>query len=338
MTSDCSTRGEAPATTVRDTSGRRMVVSHVAKEAESVLSLRLVADDNSELPPWQPGAHVDFLLPSGRVRQYSLCGDPRDRRSYLVAVQLEHGGRGGSREVIQNAITGDCFNVRGPRNNFELVPAPEYLFIAGGIGITPIAAMVRDAARRHAGWHLHYGGRRRASMAFVEDLVRIGGERVSICPEDERGQLDLPAILATANSTTDIYCCGPDGLLRAVEDLIVERPTGGSLHVERFSRSATPVASESEGDAPRAFEVELRRTGVVLPVPADRSILEVVAEVSTEVISSCEEGYCGTCETRVLGGVPMHRDTVLTTEERARGDRMMICVSRSESPRLVLDL
>lgn len=302
--------------------------------ADNVVRLTLRSPDGRPLPAWEPGAHLDLVLDSGLIRQYSLCGDPRDSSVLQVAVLREEAGRGGSRYVHDSLIEGQRVHVRGPRNHFPLVEAKRYLFIAGGIGITPILPMIARVAATGGDWRLLYGGRTRSSMAFRDDLETRYPEHVEIHPQDERGLLDLPALLAGGeeDAETAIYCCGPEGLLTAVERHCADRPAG-VLHVERFA------PKEGSADGPRtAFEVELARTGTVLAVPAGRSILDVVEESGVPVLSSCQEGTCGTCETPVLSGKPDHRDSLLTDEERDAGDTMMICVSRSCSPRLVLDL
>lgn len=301
-----------------------LVVAEKEKIADGVVRLTLRAPDGHPLPAWEPGAHVDLRLPGDVVRQYSLCGRPGDTSAYQVAVLREPGGRGGSAYVHDELVAGQRISVDGPRNHFTLVDAKRYVFIAGGIGITPILPMIERVAETGREWQLIYGGRTRTSMAFTADLSRHEG-RVSIHPQDEHGLLDLPEL----QPDTAVYCCGPEPLLTAMERHAAGWPEG-TLRVERF----TPVADDG---ARTAFEVELS-SGRVLEVPADRSILEVIEESGTAVLSSCQEGTCGTCETGVLGGTPDHRDSVLTAEERRAGDVMMICVSRSCSPRLVLDL
>ncbi|MDS0134407.1 MULTISPECIES: PDR/VanB family oxidoreductase [unclassified Amycolatopsis] len=298
-----------------------LVVDRKEDVADGVVALTLRFPGGEPLPLWEPGAHIDLVLP-GFVRQYSLCGDPADRSAYRVAVLHERDGRGGSAYVHDKLSAGDRVSVSGPRNHFALVEAARYLFIAGGIGITPILPMLDRAGDD---WQLVYGGRTRSSMAFTAELA-AHGDRVSFRPQDEHGLLDLSSLLTDVRPGTAVYCCGPEPLLAAVEAL-----NPADLHVERF----TPVSDEG----PRtAFEVELAGSGVVLPVPADRSILEVVEEAGVTVLSSCREGTCGTCETGVLGGEPDHRDSVLTADERLENEVMMLCVSRACSPRLVLDL
>ncbi|WP_433508201.1 PDR/VanB family oxidoreductase [Pseudonocardia halophobica] len=300
--------------------------------ADGVVQLTLRDPAGADLPAWEPGAHVDLVLTDGLTRQYSLCGDPAERSVLQVAVLREPAGRGGSAHVHDVLAEGDTVRVRGPRNHFALAPAPRYLFLAGGIGITPILPMIAAAEAAGADWRLVYGGRTRASMAFRDRLEERHPDRVDVRPQDETGLLDLAALLGEPVEGTAVYCCGPEPLLSAVEERCAAWPAG-TLHLERFA----PKAGADDG--PReAFEVELAQTGTTLTVPADRSILEVVEEAGVGILSSCREGTCGTCETGVLGGVADHRDSVLTAEEQAANDAMMICVSRSCSARLVLDL
>jgi ferredoxin-NADP reductase len=233
--------------------------------------------------------------------------------------------------VHDRLSAGDTVRVRGPRNNFELADSPRYEFIAGGIGITPILPMIAAATAAGADWRLLYGGRYRDSMAFLDELAPYG-DRVTVAPQDETGLLDLDSVLGTPRPDTLVYCCGPEPLLAAVEERCRAWPPR-SLHVERFS--ARPLSAPVRAEA---FDVELARSELRLTVPPDRSILDVVEEAGIGVLSSCAEGTCGTCETGVLSGLPDHRDSVLTEEERAAGDCMMICVSRSCTARLVLDL
>jgi ferredoxin-NADP reductase len=298
--------------------------------ATDVVALTLRHPDGAPMPTWEPGAHVDLELRPGLVRQYSLCGDPTDRSTLRIAVLREPDGRGGSAYVHDRLSPGDRVDVAGPRNNFALVEAKRYLFIAGGVGITPIVPMLAAVERAGADWRLVYGGRTRASMAFRERLCRDYGDRVSVRPQDETGLLDLAGLLAEPAAGTAVYCCGPEPLLAAVEEHCASWPAG-ALHVERF----TPRPDTGTRDS---FEVELSRTGRTVVVPADRSILEVVEDAGVPVLSSCREGTCGTCETDVLGGTPDHRDSLLTPDERAAGETMMICVSRSRGGKLVLDL
>ncbi|MCK9894479.1 PDR/VanB family oxidoreductase [Frankia sp. AgB32] len=299
--------------------------------ADGVVVLDLRDPAGAQLPCWSPGAHVDLTLPGGLTRQYSLCGEPGERRAWRIGVLREPAGRGGSAYVHDHLPQGATVEVRGPRNHFALVPAARYLFLAGGIGITPILAMTTAAARAGADWELHYGGRARASMAFLDDLG-AAGDRVTLYPQDEVGLMDLDGLLAAPRPDTAVYCCGPEPLLAAVERHCAAWPPG-SLHIERFTPRdvGAPVRAGS-------FEITLAASGRTLTVPPDRSILEVVEAAGVSVLSSCQEGTCGTCETAVLAGEVDHRDSLLTPDERAANDTIFLCVSRAACSRLVLDL
>ncbi|NJC71382.1 oxidoreductase [Planosporangium thailandense] len=311
----------------------RLRVRQLTWEAEGVLSVHLQQLDGSELPAWQPGAHLDLRLPGGLTRQYSLSGSPRHRSTWRVSVLREQSGRGGSAAVHDALRPGDIVDVVGPRNNFPLVEAARYLFIAGGIGITPILPMIEAVAAAGASWSLVYGGRSRASMAFLSEL-RPYGDAVSVRPQDEYGLLDLDRLLADPREDTAVYCCGPEPLLAAVEQRCAAWPAG-ALHVERFAAKPRPAA---DPDQEAAFEVVLRRTGRTVTVPAGKTILEALEDNGIEPLNSCREGICGTCETKVLDGLPDHRDSLLSEEEKAENNTMMICVGRALSDRLVLDL
>ncbi len=316
-----------------DEPDRDVVVAGKEAVAEGVVRLTLRAADGGPLPAWEPGAHLDLVC-GDLVRQYSLCGDPADRTALQVAVLREPAGRGGSAYVHDVLAAGDQVRIRGPRNHFPLVEAKRYLFLAGGVGITPILPMVAAAERAGADWRLVHGGRTRASMAFTAELATAHPDRVTLVPQDEQGLLDLDALLGEPDPATAVYCCGPEPLLLAVEQRCAQWPAG-ALHVERFA----PKAGATDGPS-GSFEVELAGSGAVLTVPADRSVLDVVEEAGVPVLSSCREGTCGTCETGVLDGEVDHRDSLLTDDEQAANDTMFICVSRAAGscPRLVLDL
>ncbi|WP_458246584.1 PDR/VanB family oxidoreductase [Streptomyces sp. MAI_2237] len=304
-----------------------LVVGSREFAADGVLSLTLRHPLGEDLPAWEPGAHVDVVLGPDLERQYSLCGDPGDRSAWRIAVLREPAGRGGSAHVHAQLGVGDKVRVRGPRNHFRLESAPRYRFVAGGIGITPILPMLAAAAAAGAEWTLLYGGRTRDSLAFTGELARYG-DRVTVAPQDETGLLDLGSVLDDLPADTLVYCCGPGPLLDAVE----ERCPAGRLRVERF----TP--KPLEGGENGAFEVELAQSGRTVTVAPDVSVLDAVRAAGVEVLFSCTEGTCGTCETDVLEGTPDHRDSVLTDAERESGETMMICVSRCRGRRLVLDL
>ncbi|MFG2141341.1 PDR/VanB family oxidoreductase [Streptomyces sp. NPDC048650] len=312
---------------------RRLTVVERTQEAEGVVRLRLAGDD---LPDWEPGAHIDLVLPSGTVRQYSLCGEPAAAGSYTIATRLIEDGRGGSREVHEQLHEGTAVEVRGPRNRFRLDDCHAYVFVAGGIGITPLLPMVRQAEREGVPWRLLYAGRSRAAMPFLEEIEKLAGagaDRVTVVAEDEEGRPDLAAALADAPPHAAVYCCGPEPLMDAVAALLPDGPEGLALHTERFAPAAPAPAGE---DAP--FEVELRRTGRTVTVPAGTSVLRAIRDQALpDLPYSCEQGFCGTCQQRVLAGEVAHRDELLTDAER--DDSLLICVSRARGgERLVLDL
>jgi ferredoxin-NADP reductase len=304
-----------------------LVVDEVRIEAQDVRSLRLVATGGSELPSWQPGSHIDVLLPSGRCRQYSLCGDPADRSSYRIAVRRIDGG-GGSRELHDSIRPGVALTVRGPRNAFPYVDAPGYLFIAGGIGITPILPMVKQAAATGRPWRLVYTGRSPATMPFLDELTALDPACVRVRPYDQYGFPGTGAeLLEYAPAGATVYCCAPPTTMANVRR---DRPASAAaaVHFERFT--TPPIV----GGAP--FEIELQRSKRVLAVPADRSTLDVIRDTLPDVAYSCRQGFCGTCRTRVISGEVDHRDRVLTDRERT--DTMTICVSRGRGGRIAVDL
>lgn len=306
-------------------------VAAIRTVSEGVRSIDLARVDGAALPPWSPGAHIDLHLRNHLVRQYSLCGALRDPATWRIGVLLEPASRGGSRLMHEELRLGDKITVVGPRNHFPLQPAEEYLFIAGGIGITPLLPMMEDATAQQRPWRLLYGGRTRRSMAFLDELEAYG-DRITIAPRDEVGDLDIDGALAACGPGVQVYCCGPAPLMKAVERTSVAMPAG-TVHVERFApKDIGPAGQEN------SFEVALERSGLSVEVAADESIVDALDRVGVSVETSCREGICGSCETRVLSGQPLHRDSILSEEEQAAGDVMMICVGRASSPRLVLDL
>jgi ferredoxin-NADP reductase len=308
-----------------------LVVREARVVADGVVALVLADPAGRALPAWTPGAHIDLMLDETLTRQYSLCGSPSDDGTWRIAVLRAPDSRGGSRQVHEKLRPGMSVRTRGPRNHFPLVAAPRYLFIAGGIGITPLLPMIAEAQATGGRWRLLYGGRERASMAFVDELAAYG-DRVTIAPQEETGLLDLEAWLGTPEAGTLVYCCGPEGLLSAVEKHCAAWPPG-VLHLERFS-----VKPREAGPADSTFELVLQRSGLTLRVPAGKSVFQVVRDAGVSVLGSCLEGVCGTCETEVVDGDVDHRDSILNEEEREANESMMICVSRCRSARLTLDL
>ncbi|MFD6895184.1 PDR/VanB family oxidoreductase [Rhodococcus sp. NPDC060086] len=296
-------------------------------EADGVVSLTLAALDGRPLPAWIPGAHLDVFLPSGLQRQYSLCGDPSDRGRYRIAVRRVDDGVG-SAEIHDEVGEGDTFRIRGPRNAFPIAAAPSYLFVAAGIGITPILPMIRAAAAADIPWKLIYLGRSRDTMPFQGELSALPGGDVLIRPDDEVGITPITEILGHARPTGAIYLCGPSPLIK---DAYQQAPLVArtcSLHTERFS--PPPVV----GGEP--FVLRLARTGTTVDVAADETALSALRHAVPSATYSCRQGFCGSCKVRVLSGDVDHRDTRLLDEERA--ESMLPCVSRAAGSTLEIDL
>ncbi len=341
-----------------------LLVREMRYLADRVVGLTLADPAGKPLPAWTAGAHIDLQLPSGATRSYSLCGDPAKETEYQIAVLRAEQGRGGSAEIHDTQLVGKCLSVSTPRNSFELVSASHYVFIAGGIGITPLLTMLREVIERECTWEMHYLGRRRAGMAFLpevqamatDDQRAAGRIGLDIVSAEEGRMLDVAQCLSGAPAHAAVYCCGPESLLQAVE---ASRVADQTIHLERFGRptlatsdadasasSALPAVEpgdngsecDSECNPDGDFQVVLQKTGITVHVPANRSILDVVRETRRDLTFSCGSGYCGTCETRVLQGTPDHRDEVLSEAEKAASKSMMICVSRSCRTKLVLDL
>lgn len=313
----------------------KLRVTQLRLEAVDIVSVVLRGRAGERLPGWAPGAHVAVTLPSGVVRQYSLCGASEDAYSYTIAVFLVGDGRGGSREIHERLRIGDVLDVGEPRNNFALSEAQDYLFLAGGIGITPILAMIEHLQRRPVppSWRLVYGGRSRAAMAFLDRLTDF--DRIGVVAQDQSGLPDIAAALADCPPGTAVYCCGPPPMITAVADACAGRPEL-TLHVERFTTAASEAPVPARAGA---FDVELVRSGITVKVSEDTTVLDAVLEVRPDAAYSCGAGFCGTCETKVLAGEVDHRDDLLSEEERAANATMMICVSRSRNGgKLILDL
>ena len=313
------------------TATRELVVASRTAVCDEVISLRLTAPDGSSVPRWLPGAHLRIELPSGRARHYSLCGDPADAGGYTIAVRRIDAGGGGSAEIHDTVRPGTRLRAVGPRNGFPFGAEPVVLFIAGGIGITPLLPMVREAAALGLDWRLVYAGRSRSCMPFVSAVTAVDPARAEVLADDEAGGPDCASLISRAAPGTAVYCCGPpamlDGVRRAA--LAAGRDTVRAFRFERFT--APPI---TDG---RPFSLELRRSGTVLDVPPDRSALDVLRDHDPMIPYSCRQGFCGLCQQRVLAGRVDHRDLRLTDAERQAGD-MLVCVSRApEGERLVLD-
>ncbi|WP_426392227.1 cytochrome P450/oxidoreductase [Variovorax sp. R-27] len=314
---------------------RPVVVERVTPVADGIVKLRLASPDGKALPRWTPGSHIDVECGAPELsRQYSLCGDPDEAGVLEIAVLHEPDGRGGSAWVHANVKPGDRLRIRGPRNHFRLDESlKKAIFIAGGIGITPVSAMARRAKALGMDYELHYSGRSRTSMAFVDELAALHGERLHVHAADEGRRNDLQALLAQPVPGAQVYACGPLRMLEALESCCAAWPEG-TLRVEHFESTLATLDPSKE----HAFEVELKDSGLVLTVPPDQTLLTALRAANVDVQSDCEEGLCGSCEVRVLSGKVDHRDVVLTRTERDANTKMMACCSRACEGRLVLEL
>jgi ferredoxin-NADP reductase len=307
---------------------RNLVVAGRTAECEGVVRLRLAAADDGPLPRWRPGAHLRLDLPSGRTRHYSLCGDPADPLGYTIAVRRIDDG-GGSAEIHDEIAPGSVLRVFGPRNGFPFAVDPAVLFIAGGIGITPILPMAREAAARNLDWRLIYTGRGLATMPLKGEVAALEPARTEILADEASGVPDCADLIRRAPAGAAVYCCGPPAMLAGVREA-ADAAAIRAFHFERFT--APPIVDG------RPFEIEMHFSRTVLGVPADRSVLDVLRDVAPATPYSCRQGFCGLCRQRVLSGQVEHRDRRLTRTERADGD-MLVCVSRAPAgERLVLDL
>jgi cytochrome P450/ferredoxin-NADP reductase len=314
---------------------RTMVVDRVTPLAGNIVNVRLVSPDGRPVPRWQPGSHIDVECGSPDLsRQYSLCGDPSDPRALEIAVLREADSRGGSRWIHEGVKAGDRVKVRGPRNHFRFdESARKTVFIAGGIGITPILAMTRRARELGMDYVLHYCGRSRSTMAYVAELQGLHGERLRLYVGDEGQRMDVGVLLATPEPDTRVYACGPARLLQAVEQACATWPED-ALRIEHF----VSVQGKLDPAKEHAFEVELKDSGITLTVAADQTLLDALRGANIDVQSDCCEGLCGSCEVMVIEGEIDHRDVVLTRGERESGDRMMACCSRARGGRIALCL
>jgi vanillate O-demethylase ferredoxin subunit len=312
-------------------------VARKAVEAQDIVTLELVAADGRALPAFSAGSHVDVQLPGGITRQYSLCNDPQETHRYLIGVLRDPASRGGSRAVHDGVKEGDVLQISTPRNHFPLAhDASKHLLLAGGIGVTPILCMAERLAIMGAAFEMHYAARAPERTAFRKRIeASTFADRVHFHYDngDAAQKLNLQALLATPQAGTHLYVCGPKGYMDAV--LGTARAQGWpqeQLHYEFFG------AEVAKSDSDAGFEIKLASSGRVIMVPRDQTATQALAAAGVEVMVSCEQGVCGTCLTRVLEGVPDHKDSYLTPEEQAANDQFTPCCSRAKTPQLVLDL
>ncbi|RKP50624.1 cytochrome P450/oxidoreductase [Trinickia fusca] len=312
---------------------RTVTIASIDQAAHDIIRIRLEAPDGRALPRWTPGAHIDVECGSaGLLRQYSLCGDPMDARAFEIAVLREPNSRGGSAWLHAHAKVGLSLRIRGPRNHFRFdEQARKAIFVAGGIGITPISAMAHRAKALGLDYELHYSGRSRASMVLLDELVQQHGARLHLYVSQEGTRNTLDALRVEPG--TPVYACGPARLLDALELASAAWPAD-SLRIERFASVLTPLDHTHD----QAFEVELEDSALQLTVPAGQTLLGVLRKHNVDVPSGCEEGLCGSCEVHVLAGEVEHRDAVLSKSERESNTRMMACCSRAKGGKLVLEL
>ncbi|MGC2123177.1 MAG: PDR/VanB family oxidoreductase [Xanthobacteraceae bacterium] len=291
--------------------------------------------EGGALPAYKPGAHIDLHLPNGLLRQFSLVVPNSDPASYVVGVKRDENSRGGSRYIIDEMKVGDRIKISAPRNNFPLIEnADHVVLVAGGIGITPIWCMTQQLIALGRPWTLHYSCRSRADMAFLEALKALDPQSVHLHFDEEAGGkfVDLGAAIAAAPANSHFYCCGPNPMLKAFEAAAASRPRS-NVHVEYFTPKDDAAATGTGG-----FWVELARSGEEYYIPAGKKVLEVLFDAGVDVDYSCELGICGACETRVISGTPIHHDSVLSEEEQATNEKVMICCCGCATERLVLDM
>jgi ferredoxin-NADP reductase len=311
-------------------------VHSITWAAEGICIFELRPLSGGTLPPHTAGAHIDLHLPNGLVRSYSLVNPQGETHRYLFAVSRDAASRGGSRYLLDVMRVGETVMVGAPRNNFRLVEdAPHSVFIAGGIGITPLWCMMQRMAELGRSWQLYYATRTRQHAAFLDEINALGqrtGAQVHIHFDQAAGgrPLDLHALVQAVPRDAHLYCCGPQPMLAAFE-LACAQLSKAQVHVEYFS---APSAVAATG----GFNVVLTRSGKSVFVAEGKSILDALLEAGVDVPFSCSEGVCGACETRVLGGVPDHRDVILTEADKEARQSMMICCSGSKSEELLLDL
>lgn len=316
----------------------QLLVRSIALEAKGINAYELVDPAGAALPPFTAGSHIDVKLAGNFIRQYSLCNDPRERHRYVIGVLNVVGGRGGSKAMHESVRVGDLLNTSAPRNNFSLAQdASRHVLLAGGIGVTPMMAMVETLSARGADFSLLYCSRSPELTAFRDRLKPHAKAGRVVFHHDEgdpaRG-LDVVAALREHEPGTHLYCCGPGGLMKAVKAATAHWPAG-TVHFEFFSAPTAAAAPLRQADRPDIFQVRLASNGAVYTVPPDRSIVEVLRENGVECETSCEAGICGTCRTRYLEGSPEHRDFLLSDEEHE--EFVLICCARSQSDMLVLD-
>lgn len=323
-----------------DTQKLNLKIHNISCEAKDTLVLELRDDKKDLLPAFSPGSHLEVYLKNGLIRHYSLMNNPTERDRYVIAVSLDTNSKGGSQFIHQKLRVGDVLTVSTPRNNFPLVDAEKYCFVAGGIGITPLLAMIHWCIAHQKKWRLYYSVRNRQRAAFYEnlkDLAQSPMQNVHFHFNDEQTQLlDLAEIVSTSDTHEQIYCCGPNPLMDALKEAstaISER-----VHFEWFSAPKIIKTATLMEEEDSSFTVKLASSGQEIIVRSGQSILEAIEETGLEVPFSCRAGICRACECKVLQGEPEHLDLILSDIEKASNESMLICVSRARSKILELDI
>jgi tetrachlorobenzoquinone reductase len=329
----------APATAAGPTAAHGLIDARLSKIEDVARDTKLYTFeriDGGKLPGYKPGAHIDLHLPNGLLRQFSLTVPADNPDSYTVGVKRDENSRGGSRYIIEQMKVGDQIKISAPRNNFPLVEdAAHVVLFAGGIGITPIWCMAQQLAAQGRSWKIHYACRSQADMAFLSELKRLDQKFVHLHFDDEAGGkvMDLAAAIAEAPAAAHFYCCGPNPMLKAFEAAAASR-SKVNVHVEYF----TPKEDANAEDSLGGFWVELAKSGEEYFIPPGKKVLEVLFDAGVDVDYSCELGICGACETKVISGIPVHHDSVLSEEEQATNEKVMICCCGCKTERLVLDM
>ncbi len=313
-----------------------VIVVRKIKEAEDIVSFELARADGAPLPPFSAGSHIDVQIPGGLTRQYSLCNDAIEQHRYRIAVLRDPASRGGSVGMHDAIKEGDAIRISTPKNHFPLQLAPRTLLFAGGIGVTPLLCMAQRLAAIGADFTLHYCTRTLERTAFQQEISDSAfADRVQYHydagPAEQK--LNIQAALGAAESGKQLYVCGPTGFIdHVVNSAKAQGWSSEQIHVEYFGAALQDTSGDS------SFEVKIASTGKCYTIGAEQNIVQVLKEQGIEILTSCEQGVCGTCITRVLEGEPDHRDMYFTDEERAKNDQFTPCCSRAKSKTLVLDL
>lgn len=315
----------------------QVVVKRVTDEAIGIRSFELVDRSGAGLPAFTAGSHIDVQVPGGPMRQYSISSDPADRQSYVIAVKREPASRGGSAGMFERVGVGDTIEIGAPRNNFALADDDRHsFFFAGGIGITPILSMVRSRIAAKRSFDLHYFARSDEHMAFRAELVGLSAANsIKLVFASEAAEVEAYArdAMRSVSAASHLYTCGPGSFMDLICEVAGARLSQGNIHLERFAKDPAGPAGPQAG-----FEVVLAKSDRKISVGDGESIVEALAREGIDVEVSCEQGICGTCLTTVLEGIPDHKDMFLLDDEKDSNTKMCICVSRSKTSQITLEI